>query len=51
VGLPAAQIQLWEVIEADELREMHRTLYRFLSRYFRQRPALWESRFRARSSG
>jgi len=31
-----------------ELREMHRRLYRFLSRYFGQNPALWESRFRAR---
>jgi MtfA peptidase len=86
VGLSAAQIQLWEIIQADELkrvadgesivspyarqpseffpcaveaffqkpiefREMHRRLYRFLSRYFRQGPALWESRFRARSSG
>jgi Mlc titration factor MtfA (ptsG expression regulator) len=86
VGLPAAQIQLWEVIQADELKrvaggksivrpyarqpseffpcaveaffqkptelkEGHRKLYRFLSRYFRQSPALWESRFRARSPG
>jgi MtfA peptidase len=34
-----------------ELREAHRRLYGFLSRYFRQSPALWESRFRARSSG
>jgi MtfA peptidase len=34
-----------------ELREAHRRLYRFLSRYFRQNPALWESRFRARSPG
>jgi Mlc titration factor MtfA (ptsG expression regulator) len=34
-----------------ELRDVHRRLYRFLSRYFRQNPALWESRFRARSPG
>jgi Mlc titration factor MtfA (ptsG expression regulator) len=34
-----------------ELREAHRRLYRFLSRYFCQNPALWESRFRARSLG
>jgi Mlc titration factor MtfA (ptsG expression regulator) len=34
-----------------ELRDDHGRLYQFLSRYFRQRPALWESRFRARSSG
>jgi hypothetical protein len=32
------------------MREQHRTLYRFLSRYFRQRPALWESRLRIRAS-
>jgi Mlc titration factor MtfA (ptsG expression regulator) len=86
VGLPPAQIQLWETIQAHELkrvvrgesivdryalqpseffpcaveaffqkpvelRDDHRRLYQFLSRYFRQRPALWESRFRARSSG
>jgi Mlc titration factor MtfA (ptsG expression regulator) len=86
VGLPPAQIQLWEAIRAHELkritdgdsivhdyglrpseffpcaveaffqkplelREMHRTLYRFLSRYFHQNPALWESRFRARPAG
>jgi Mlc titration factor MtfA (ptsG expression regulator) len=86
VGLPAAQIQLWEAIRAHELkrvgrgesvvdryalqpseffpcaveaffqkpvelREAHRKLYGFLGRYFRQRPALWESRFRARSPG
>jgi Mlc titration factor MtfA (ptsG expression regulator) len=84
VGLPPAQIQLWETIQAHELtrvaagrsivapyslqpseffpcaveaffqkpielREAHRSLYRFLSRYFRQSPALWESRVRARS--
>ena len=34
-----------------ELREMHPTLYRFLSRYFQQNPALWESKFRARRAG
>jgi MtfA peptidase len=34
-----------------ELRRGHRRLYQFLSRYFRQHPALWESRLRARSSG
>ena len=86
VGLPPAQIRLWEAIQAEELtrvaggesivtpyalqpseffpcaveaffqkpielREGHRRLYRFLSRYFRQSPALWESRFRARSPG
>ena len=86
VGLPPAQIQLWEAIQTDELtrvvrgesivdryalqpseffpcaveaffqkpvelRDDHRRLYQFLSRYFRQRPALWESKFRARSSG
>jgi MtfA peptidase len=86
VGLPSAQIQLWEAIQAHELKRVaggesivdryalqpseffpcaveaffqkpvelrndHRRLYQFLSRYFRQRPALWESRFRARSSG
>jgi hypothetical protein len=85
VGLPAAQIQLWEAIQAHELarvaggdsivdpyalqpseffpcavevffqkpielRAAHQRLYRFLSRYFRQRPALWESRFRIRAS-
>ena len=79
VGLPPAQIQLWETLEAHELdalasgesivdryalqpaeffpcaveaffqkpielRERHRRLYRFLSRYFRQNPASWESR-------
>ena len=32
-----------------ELRDGHQRLYRFLSRYFRQNPALWESRLRARS--
>jgi Mlc titration factor MtfA (ptsG expression regulator) len=77
VGLPPAQIQLWETIQAHELnvlagsesiidryalqpaeffpcaveaffqkpielREEHRRLYRFLSRYFRQNPASWE---------
>jgi Mlc titration factor MtfA (ptsG expression regulator) len=86
VGLSPAQIQLWEIIQAHELkrvaagksivdpytlqpseffpcaveaffqkpielREVHRRLYRFLSRYFRQSPALWEFRFRARSPG
>lgn len=86
IGLPPAQIQLWEAIQAHELkrvaasesiveaytvhpseffpcaveaffqkpielREGHRRLYRFLSRYFRQNPALWESRFRARFPG
>jgi Mlc titration factor MtfA (ptsG expression regulator) len=86
VGLPPAQIQLWEAIQAQELKRVaggesivdqyalqpaeffpcaveaffqkpvelkrdHRRLYRFLSRYFRQHPALWESRFRARASG
>ena len=86
VGLPSAQIQLWEAIQAHELkrvvrgesivdpyalqpseffpcvveaffqkpvelRDQHRRLYQFLSRYFRQRPAFWESEFRARSSG
>ena len=85
VGLPDAQIQLWEDIQAHELkrvaagesvvssyalqpseffpcaveaffqkpielRDAHRRLYRFLSRYFRQSPALWESKFRARSA-
>lgn len=84
VGLPPAQTQLWEAIEARELKrvaggesivdpyilhpseffpcaveaffqkpielqEVHRRLYRFLSRYFHQSPALWESRFRARA--
>ena len=33
-----------------ELRDRHRKLYQFLGRYFRQRPAVWESTFRARSS-
>jgi len=86
VGLSPAQIQLWETIEAYELKRVgagesvvdlyawqpseffpcaaeaffqkpielraaHRRLYRFLSRYFRQSPAWWESRFRARSRG
>jgi MtfA peptidase len=32
------------------LRERHRRLYAFLSRYFGQKPGLWESRFRRRSS-
>ena len=32
------------------LKEKHRTLYRFLGRYFRQSPATWESRFRRRIS-
>jgi MtfA peptidase len=32
------------------LREKHRRLYGFLVRYFRQSPATWESRFRARTS-
>ena len=31
-----------------ELRDGHRRLYGFLSGYFRQTPALWEARFRAR---
>jgi Mlc titration factor MtfA (ptsG expression regulator) len=86
VGLPPAQIQLWETIQAHELkrvvrgesivdryalqpseffpcaveaffqkpvelRDDHRRLYQFLSRYFRQRAALWEAKLRARSSG
>lgn len=86
VGLPPSQIQLWEGIQAHELkrvasgqsivdpyalqpseffscaveaffqkpigmRRAHRRLYRFLSRYFRQSPALWESRVSARSHG
>jgi Mlc titration factor MtfA (ptsG expression regulator) len=34
-----------------ELRDVHRRLYRFLSRYFRQSPAVWESGFRARFPG
>src|SRR5215217_4531551 len=85
VGVPSAQIQLWEAIQAHELKRVvrgesivdryalqpseffpcaveaffqkpvelrndHRSLYQFLSRYFRQRPALWESKFRAWSS-
>ena len=33
-----------------ELREKHRRLYRFLSRYFRQNPAWWEATARARST-
>ena len=33
-----------------ELREKHSQLYRFLGRYFRQTPATWESRVRARVS-
>jgi len=86
VGLPPAQIQLWETLQGHELdslasgqsivdpyalqpseffpcaveaffqkpielREGHRRLYRFLSRYFRQNPAWWESRFRVRFRG
>jgi hypothetical protein len=34
-----------------ELKEGHRTLYAFLSRYFRQSPALWESTRRLGSRG
>jgi Mlc titration factor MtfA (ptsG expression regulator) len=33
-----------------ELRERHSKLYRFLGRYFRQSPATWESKLRARIS-
>ena len=33
-----------------ELRERHPRLYRFLARYFRQSPARWESKLRARRS-
>jgi Mlc titration factor MtfA (ptsG expression regulator) len=86
VGLPPAQVRVWEAIRARELkrvaagesivhayplhpseffpgaveaffqkpielRDEHRILYRFLSRYFRQDPALWESRFLARLPG
>jgi MtfA peptidase len=86
VGLPPGKIQLWEAIEAHELKRIaggesivvpyalqpseffpcaveaffqkpielkaaHRRLYAFLSRYFHQSPALWESRLRARSPG
>jgi len=32
------------------LKEKHRRLYRFLGRYFRQSPAAWESKLRARTS-
>ena len=34
-----------------EMKAAHRRLYGFLSRYFHQSPALWESRFRARYPG
>ena len=79
VGLSSARLQLWEDIQARELKRIaagdsivdpyaahpseffpcaveaffqkpielgqrHRRLYRFLSMYFRQRPATWESR-------
>jgi Mlc titration factor MtfA (ptsG expression regulator) len=85
IGLSPERIQLWERIEAQELkrigagdsivdpyalqpaefftcaveaffqkpialRERHRRLYGFLGRYFRQSPATWESRLRARTS-
>jgi Mlc titration factor MtfA (ptsG expression regulator) len=85
IGLPSERIQLWEHIQAHELRriavgdsvvdqyalhaseffpcaveaffqkplalkERHRRLYGFLARYFRQSPATWESRLRARTS-
>jgi hypothetical protein len=33
-----------------DLRERHPDLYRFLARYFRQSPAMWESKLRARIS-
>jgi Mlc titration factor MtfA (ptsG expression regulator) len=32
------------------LKEKHRRLYGFFARYFRQRPATWESKLRARTS-
>jgi Mlc titration factor MtfA (ptsG expression regulator) len=85
IGLSPERIQLWEHIQADEvkrivagdsvidqyglqpseffpcavevffqkpteLRERHSKLYRFLGRYFRQSPATWESKLRARRS-
>jgi len=85
IGLSPGRIQLWEHIEAHELKrietgdsvvdkyalqrseffpcaveaffqkpmalkEEHRRLYGFLAQYFRQRPATWESKLRARTS-
>lgn len=85
IGLSPERIQLWQQIEAHELKRIetgdsviheyalhpgeffpctveaffqkpialkdkHRRLYGFLARYFRQSPATWEAKFRARTS-